>query len=45
MIDGPQHSALQIALPHILQRVELLERVDNNGQPGGSDAVSERSVV
>ncbi|KAI1793915.1 mediator complex subunit Med5-domain-containing protein [Ganoderma leucocontextum] len=43
--ESEWHSALQIALPHVLQRVDLLEKVDNNGQPGGSDAVSEKSVV
>ncbi|TBU48171.1 mediator complex subunit Med5-domain-containing protein [Dichomitus squalens] len=43
--ESEWHSALQIALPHVLQRVDLLEKVDNNGQPGGSDAGSDKSVV
>ena len=43
--DSHQHSALQFALPHVLHRTDLLEKVDNNGQAGVSDSASDKSVM
>lgn len=43
--DKSQHSALQFALPHVLQRTDLLEKVDGNGQSGISDTASDKSVM
>ncbi|KAI0800903.1 hypothetical protein C8Q74DRAFT_1345580 [Fomes fomentarius] len=43
--EADWHSALQFALPHVLQRTDLLEKVDGNGQSGVSDTASDKSVM
>ncbi|TFK91700.1 hypothetical protein K466DRAFT_573561 [Polyporus arcularius HHB13444] len=43
--EADWHSALQFALPHVLHRTDLLEKVDNNGQAGVSDSASDKSVM
>ncbi|KAI0721268.1 hypothetical protein C8T65DRAFT_228522 [Cerioporus squamosus] len=43
--EADWHSALQFALPHVLHRTDLLEKVDNNGQAGVSDTASDKSVM
>ncbi|KAH9944074.1 uncharacterized protein BXZ73DRAFT_87039 [Epithele typhae] len=43
--EADWHLALQNALPHITSRTDLLEKLDNNGQTGGSDTASDRSMV
>ncbi|KAI0375369.1 hypothetical protein BV20DRAFT_265653 [Pilatotrama ljubarskyi] len=45
MAEADWHTALQFALPAILRRTDLLEKVDSVGQAGGSDAASEKSMM
>ncbi|KAI9060164.1 hypothetical protein FKP32DRAFT_1633045 [Trametes sanguinea] len=43
--EADWHTALQFSLPAILHRTDLLEKIDSCGQTGGSDSVSEKSVL
>ncbi|KAL1951638.1 hypothetical protein VTO73DRAFT_787 [Trametes versicolor] len=43
--EADWHTALQFALPAILHRGDLLEKIDNVGQTAGSDTGSEKSVM
>ncbi|KAI0639768.1 mediator complex subunit Med5-domain-containing protein [Trametes polyzona] len=45
IVEADWHSALQYALPAILHRTDLLEKIDNVGSTGGSDTASEKSVM
>ncbi|KAI0778549.1 mediator complex subunit Med5-domain-containing protein [Trametes elegans] len=39
------HTAMQFSLPAILHRPDLLDKIDDAGQVGGSDTASEKSIM
>ncbi|KAI8980648.1 mediator complex subunit Med5-domain-containing protein [Trametes punicea] len=45
IVEADWHTALQFSLPAILHRTDLLEKIDNSGQAGASDAASDKSIV